>query len=188
MHPHEVLRATGLVESGVREISLLLTDNRTMVDGPRKRKVRSRSGEWVDADDESHSTHHTMNDEQSVTQKRKLSTTMGPRKRTASVDPFQLVSLRISETIPSFRVKLSRTALATMDIHAHLSTNEVMGLLGGHFLEDAGAEKSLDSSGRGVLHVSVAIPCNAVSTGIQVCMHVILIIVDEHIVRNGSCF
>lgn len=41
-----------------------------------------------------------------------------------------------------------------MDVHAHIAKTEIIGMLGGQF-ED------------GKLHVSMAVPCNSISTGMQ---------------------
>ena len=48
------------------------------------------------------------------------------------------------------------SGLLTMDVHAHLSKTEVIGLLGGEYSEE-----------RGVLHVTMAEPCDSISTGMQ---------------------
>ena len=48
------------------------------------------------------------------------------------------------------------SGLLTMDVHAHLSKTEVIGLLGGEY-----------SSERGELHVTMAEPCDSISTGMQ---------------------
>jgi protein MYSM1 len=43
-----------------------------------------------------------------------------------------------------------------MDIHAHISRTEVIGMLGGHF-----------DSATSCLTVSMAVPCKSISTGMQ---------------------
>jgi protein MYSM1 len=48
-----------------------------------------------------------------------------------------------------------------MDIHAHLCTTEVMGMVGG-YLEPAPVPGA-----RAVLHITCALPCDCVSTGFQ---------------------
>ena len=48
------------------------------------------------------------------------------------------------------------SALLVMDVHAHLSKTEVIGLLGGEY-----------SSEEGELHVTTAQPCDSISTGMQ---------------------
>jgi len=58
--------------------------------------------------------------------------------------------------IPPFTLNVSSNALLIVDLHAHLVTTEIIGLLGGHFDEDA---LKLD--------ISVALPCNSLSTSIQ---------------------
>ena len=46
------------------------------------------------------------------------------------------------------------SCLIIMDVHAHVAKTEVIGMLGGHY-----------SDGR--LCVTMAIPCNSISTGMQ---------------------
>ncbi|RUS73833.1 hypothetical protein EGW08_018401 [Elysia chlorotica] len=73
-------------------------------------------------------------------------------------DPFKLVPcLPFSEenTAP-YEIEMFSTALAIMDIHAHISKTEVIGMLGGQFC-----------SQRHRLTVSMAVPCKSMSTGMQ---------------------
>ncbi|XP_068949010.1 deubiquitinase MYSM1-like isoform X2 [Petaurus breviceps papuanus] len=55
-----------------------------------------------------------------------------------------------------FQVQVASEALLIMDLHAHVSMAEVIGLLGGRYLE---SEK--------VIEVCAAEPCNSLSTGLQ---------------------
>lgn len=55
-----------------------------------------------------------------------------------------------------FYVEIHNTALIIMDIHAHVSKTEVIGMLGGCFHGD---EQHLE--------ITMAIPCNSISTGLQ---------------------
>ena len=55
-----------------------------------------------------------------------------------------------------FRLEVFSTALAVMDIHAHISRTEVIGMLGGQF----------DKSSL-CLTISMAVPCKSISTGMQ---------------------
>ena len=51
---------------------------------------------------------------------------------------------------------MSNTAVAVMDVHAHISKTEVIGMLGGEYCSD-----------QGVLDIRMAVPCNSLSTGMQ---------------------
>ena len=53
-------------------------------------------------------------------------------------------------------MKVESCALVTMDVHAHMSKTEVIGLLGGEYSE---------SEAR--LLVTMAVPCDSLSTGMQ---------------------
>lgn len=46
--------------------------------------------------------------------------------------------------------------MVTMDIHAHMSKTEVIGLLGGEYCRDTD-----------VMHITLAVPCESISTGMQ---------------------
>lgn len=48
------------------------------------------------------------------------------------------------------------TALAVMDIHAHISRTEVIGMLGGQYCTQSS-----------LLTISMAVPCKSISTGMQ---------------------
>ena len=57
------------------------------------------------------------------------------RPRPSSYDPFQLIPCRKfpSASAVPFDVYLSPNAVVVMDTHAHMSTSEVIGLLGGKY-------------------------------------------------------
>ena len=55
-----------------------------------------------------------------------------------------------------FRLEVFSTALAVMDIHAHISRTEVIGMLGGQFDKPSSC-----------LTISMAVPCKSISTGMQ---------------------
>ena len=59
-----------------------------------------------------------------------------------------------------FSVKLSIQALVVVDIHSHLCTTEVIGLLGGHF--EPGSNGS-----QATLSIVAAQPCRSQSTSHQ---------------------
>ncbi|KAK6484396.1 histone H2A deubiquitinase MYSM1-like [Huso huso] len=76
----------------------------------------------------------------------------------SSFDPFQLIPCQAfgDEKQEPFQVRVSGEALVVMDMHAHVSMAEVIGLLGGGY-----------SEGERVLEICVAEPCNSLSTGLQ---------------------
>nr|XP_054764139.1 histone H2A deubiquitinase MYSM1-like [Lytechinus pictus] len=73
-------------------------------------------------------------------------------------DPFKLIEChRFSRVLPApFIVKVKGDAIVIMDVHSHLSTTEVIGLLGGYFDPE-----------QGVLDIKIARPCRSISTGMQ---------------------
>ncbi|XP_072173020.1 uncharacterized protein [Diadema setosum] len=78
--------------------------------------------------------------------------------RPPAYDPFKLVQCsQFSTDLPApFSVKISGDVMVTMDLHSHLSTTEVIGLLGGQF--DATTCE---------LDMKMAKPCKSLSTGMQ---------------------
>ncbi|KAI4828763.1 hypothetical protein KUCAC02_022839 [Chaenocephalus aceratus] len=75
-----------------------------------------------------------------------------------SFDPFQLIPCRYfgEDVQEPFQVIVCAETLLIMDMHAHVSRGEVIGLLGGLFNEEDR-----------VLKICAAEPCNSVSTGLQ---------------------
>lgn len=75
-------------------------------------------------------------------------------KSTIFLDPFQLIDCSQYGTHKQapFTIQVSAQVLAMIDIHAHLSNSEVIGLLGGHFDEE-----------RRSLNIIFPIPCVAES-------------------------
>ena len=53
-------------------------------------------------------------------------------------------------------MEVESSALIVMDVHAHISKTEVIGLLGGQYNQEQRA-----------LHITIAQPCNSLSTGMQ---------------------
>ncbi|KAI8509678.1 Myb-like, SWIRM and MPN domains 1 [Branchiostoma belcheri] len=133
---------------------------------PRRQKlVRTAYGDWRDGPEtEGLTIEHVTSDElekpDGEVPQIRPSRPRGPRANlnSFSYDPFKLVPCkRFSEDSPApFSVKIHATALVTIDMHAHISTAEVIGLLGGVFHRDPGA-----------LEVASAEPCNSLSTGMQ---------------------
>ncbi|XP_077463332.1 histone H2A deubiquitinase MYSM1 isoform X2 [Stigmatopora argus] len=123
----------------------------------RKRRVRDTWGNWCDAKDlEGQTYEHLSAEELAMRRQQPKACKMSRHKE--SFDPFQLIPCRCfgKEVQEPFRVIVCAETLLIMDMHAHVSRGEVIGLLGGTFNQ---VEK--------VLKVCVAEPCNSVSTGLQ---------------------
>ncbi|XP_030852850.1 histone H2A deubiquitinase MYSM1 isoform X2 [Strongylocentrotus purpuratus] len=92
----------------------------------------------------------------SVIEKQKKPKSKPPKP--PAYDPFKLIDChKFSSTLPApFSVKVKGDAMVTMDVHSHLSTTEVIGLLGGDF-----------DPVRAILEVRIARPCRSLSTGMQ---------------------
>ena len=120
---------------------------------PRKRKVRDEFGYWTDEKElEGKTIQHTGLREENGTKPQK------PKQIKSGYDPFKLVPCQLfSDDNPApFHVELNKSALIVMDIHAHICKTEVIGMLGGTYCCD-----------QGKLTVSMATPCNSISTGMQ---------------------
>ncbi|KAM4872358.1 deubiquitinase MYSM1 isoform 1-T1 [Thomomys bottae] len=129
----------------------------------RKRRVRDPWGNWCDAKDLEGQTFEHLSDEEFAKRREeekckstKSSKVSRPTK--SSFDPFQLIPCNFfsEEKQEPFQVRVASEALLIMDLHAHVSMAEVIGLLGGRYLE---ADK--------VVEVCAAEPCNSLSTGLQ---------------------
>ncbi|KAM3876110.1 histone H2A deubiquitinase MYSM1 [Diretmus argenteus] len=127
----------------------------------RKRRVRDIWGNWRDARDLEGQTYEHLSAEELALRREEMKKQPKPAKMSrtrGSFDPFQLIPCRsFGEEVPEpFRVIVCAEALLIMDMHAHVSRGEVIGLLGGAF-----------SEGDKVLKICAAEPCNSVSTGLQ---------------------
>ncbi|XP_075803048.1 deubiquitinase MYSM1 isoform X2 [Microtus pennsylvanicus] len=129
----------------------------------RRRRVRDPWGNWCDAKDLEGQTFEHLSAEELA--KRREEEKCKPIKSSkvsklpkSSLDPFQLIPCNFfsEEKQEPFQVKVASEALLIMDLHAHVSMAEVIGLLGGRYSE---AEKTLE--------VCAAEPCNSLSTGLQ---------------------
>ena len=117
---------------------------------PRKRKVRDEFGYWIDEKElEGKTIPHKEDNGPKVAK---------PKQIKLVYDPFKLVPCQLfSEDNPApFHVEVNKSALIVMDIHAHICKTEVIGMLGGRYCCD-----------QGTLTVSMATPCNSISTGMQ---------------------
>uniref|UniRef100_H3CL25 Myb-like, SWIRM and MPN domain-containing protein 1 n=1 Tax=Tetraodon nigroviridis TaxID=99883 RepID=H3CL25_TETNG len=127
----------------------------------RKRRVRDIWGNWCDAKDLEGQTYEHLSAEELARRREEMRKHSKPCKISrfrGSFDPFQLIPCRSfgEEVQEPFRVVVCAETLLILDMHAHVSRSEVIGLLGGVFNEE---EK--------LLKISAAEPCNSVSTGLQ---------------------
>ncbi|XP_012298182.1 deubiquitinase MYSM1 isoform X2 [Aotus nancymaae] len=129
----------------------------------RRRRVRDPWGNWCDAKDLEGQTFEHLSAEELAKRReeekgRPVKSLKVPRPTKSSFDPFQLIPCNFfsEEKQEPFQVKVASEALLIMDLHAHVSMAEVIGLLGGRYSE---ADK--------VVEVCAAEPCNSLSTGLQ---------------------
>ncbi|CAJ1060107.1 histone H2A deubiquitinase MYSM1 [Xyrichtys novacula] len=127
----------------------------------RKRRVRDTWGNWCDPKDLEGQTYEHLSAEELARRREEMKNRPKPCKSSRfreSVDPFQLILCRsFGEDVQEpFQVIVCAETLLIMDMHAHVSRGEVIGLLGGTFNEE-----------KKVLKISAAEPCNSVSTGLQ---------------------
>ncbi|KAL1022490.1 hypothetical protein UPYG_G00028410 [Umbra pygmaea] len=127
----------------------------------RKRRVRDVWGNWRDPKDLEGQTYEHLSAEELALRREDMRKQPKPCKvsrHRGMLDPFQLIPCRAfeEECQEPFQVVACAEALLIMDLHAHVSMGEVIGLLGGAYsLEDK------------VLKIVAAEPCNSVSTGLQ---------------------
>ncbi|XP_064791603.1 histone H2A deubiquitinase MYSM1-like [Oncorhynchus masou masou] len=126
----------------------------------RKRRVRDVWGNWRDAKDLEGQTYEHLSAEE-LALRREMRRPHKPCKvsrHRGLLDPFQLIPCRVfgKERQEPFQVIVCAEALLIMDMHAHVSMGEVIGLLGGSYSEEDN-----------VLKIVAAEPCNSVSTGLQ---------------------
>ncbi|XP_072830437.1 deubiquitinase MYSM1 isoform X2 [Vicugna pacos] len=129
----------------------------------RRRRVRDPWGNWCDAKDLEGQTFEHLSAEELARRREEEKCKPGksskvPRPTKSSFDPFQLIPCSVfsEEKQEPFQVKVASEALLIMDLHAHVSMAEVIGLLGGRYSE-------VDK----IVEVCAAEPCNSLSTGLQ---------------------
>ncbi|XP_032152736.1 histone H2A deubiquitinase MYSM1 isoform X1 [Sapajus apella] len=129
----------------------------------RRRRVRDPWGNWCDAKDLEGQTFEHLSAEELAKRReeekgRPVKSLKVSRPTKSSFDPFQLIPCNFfsEEKQEPFQVKVASEALLIMDLHAHVSMAEVIGLLGGRYSE-------VDK----VVEVCAAEPCNSLSTGLQ---------------------
>lgn len=127
----------------------------------RKRRVRDIWGNWCDAKDLEGQTYEHLSAEELARRRQEMKNMPKPSKMSrfkGSFDPFKLIPCRTfgDDVQEPFQVIVCAETLLIMDMHAHVSRGEVIGLLGGTYNEE---DK--------ILKICVAEPCNSVSTGLQ---------------------
>ncbi|XP_047644849.1 deubiquitinase MYSM1 isoform X4 [Phacochoerus africanus] len=108
----------------------------------RRRRVRDPWGNWCDAKDLEGQTFEHLSAEELARRREEEKCRPGksskvPRPTKSSFDPFQLIPCNFfnEEKQEPFQVKVASEALLIMDLHAHVSMAEVIGLLGGRYSE-----------------------------------------------------
>ncbi|XP_062610291.1 deubiquitinase MYSM1-like, partial [Saccostrea cucullata] len=146
---HAFLECTGAINFGCEQACYNQASKR-----PRKRRIRNEYGQWVD---EKELQGKTIQHQDKVTTKESPGK-VSRSPKVQSLDPFKLIPCQnFSQERPApFYVEIHNTALVIMDIHAHISKTEVIGMLGGCYHDD-------DQH----LEITMAIPCNSISTGLQ---------------------
>ncbi|XP_073090104.1 deubiquitinase MYSM1 isoform X2 [Manis javanica] len=129
----------------------------------RRRRVRDPWGNWCDAKDLEGQTFEHFSAEELARRReeekgKSVKSSKVPRPTKSSFDPFQLIPCNFfsEEKQEPFQVRVASEALLIMDLHAHVSMAEVIGLLGGRYSE-------VDK----IVEVCAAEPCNSLSTGLQ---------------------
>lgn len=123
--------------------------------------MRDIWGNWCDAKDLEGQTYEHLSAEELARRREQMKNMPKPSKITrykGTFDPFKLIPCRMfgDDVQEPFQVIVCAETLLIMDMHAHVSRGEVIGLLGGTYNEE---DK--------ILKISVAEPCNSVSTGLQ---------------------
>ncbi|KAL5015994.1 hypothetical protein ScPMuIL_005583 [Solemya velum] len=118
---------------------------------PRKRRIRDAFGLWVYETEIEGKTIEHKNSEKDVKQRI-------PRQSKSIYDPFKLIPCASfsEERQAPFSVCVMNTVLITIDVHAHISKTEVIGMLGGLYNDE-----------QRQLIINLAVPCESISTGMQ---------------------
>eukprot|EP01133_Synstelium_polycarpum_P001165 gene1165-1335_t len=141
---HSFLEKVGAINFGAKRPS---RTSHGMLNSAHQRKLLANSGEWMDEEDyyfdhhgHDHGARHTNG------------------HATDYLDPFTLIECSNHTTTnpPPFGLSVTINALTTMDVHAHIATTEVIGMLGGKY----------DHEHKHIA-VHLAIPCNSLSSDIQ---------------------
>nr|XP_023418317.1 histone H2A deubiquitinase MYSM1 isoform X4 [Cavia porcellus] len=156
----------------------------------RRRRVRDPWGNWCDAKDLEGQTFEHLSAEELAKREEENSkpakSSKVSRSTKSSFDPFQLIPCSIfsEEKQEPFQVKVASEALLIMDLHAHVSMAEVIGLLGGRYSE---VDKIMESyfSRRGAKFIGIIISPynrnNPLPYSQMTCL-----LISEEISSNGS--
>ncbi|KAI9485156.1 hypothetical protein BDB00DRAFT_851327 [Zychaea mexicana] len=139
-------------------------------DGPRKRKVRNELGEWVDPKElEGRVIEHGKKEITPPSRPKRVIKRPHHHFDGSGYDPFRLVPLEYydDEYPAPFIVDITSDALLIMDFHSHLAHTEIIGLLGGNFVDNEQGGNSSGGGNQKVLKVQSVFPCKSTSTGIQ---------------------
>ncbi|CDQ73504.1 unnamed protein product [Oncorhynchus mykiss] len=112
----------------------------------RKRRVRDVWGNWRDAKDlEGQTYEHLSAEELALRREMRPHKPCKVSRHRGLLDPFQLIPCRVfgKERQEPFQVIVCAEALLIMDMHAHVSMGEVIGLLGGSYSEEDNVLKYL---------------------------------------------
>uniref|UniRef100_A0A673MSH9 Myb-like, SWIRM and MPN domain-containing protein 1 n=1 Tax=Sinocyclocheilus rhinocerous TaxID=307959 RepID=A0A673MSH9_9TELE len=125
----------------------------------RKRRIRDMWGNWCDAKDLEGQTYEHLSAEELAIRREEMKKkgpkpSKLPKQRGNEFHQTYFVCCVLSQE--PYKVIVCAEALVVMDIHAHVSMGEVIGLLGGTYEDE---EK--------VLKICAAEPCNSLSTGLQ---------------------
>ncbi|XP_063408266.1 histone H2A deubiquitinase MYSM1-like [Mytilus trossulus] len=151
---HHVKMATiGVKQKGSRDVLAKGFKLNSM--RPRKRKIKDGYGNWINEDElqgktiehQEHLNDTSYNDKEKIKSSKEVKT---------FYDPFKLIPCEsfTQENPAPIGVEIYNSCLVIMDVHAHVSKTEVIGMLGGQCCG-------------GTLSVTMAIPCNSTSTGMQ---------------------
>lgn len=151
---HDTLERLGLINVGVANPYSDATKKRK--ENLQKKREATQSNSGVN---EGENVRRSQRSRQKPEREEKLPEPKRPKKGPRpKYDPFKLLEcFQFTESNPApFSVSAEADAVALMDLHAHLSSTEVIGLLGGCYQE------SLNT-----LSIHVAKPCKSLSTGMQ---------------------
>ena len=162
---------------------LELLKKMTSTSSGRKRKIRSEEGDWIDPNEiEGRVISHEP--AQPIKEKRKrkvVKKMLDDEDLNTTEDPFRLILLnefddqngeaksgQIDENGDEFelvkapfKVEICTSVILLMDLHSHLHSSEIIGLLGGKFIKIEGELP--------ILRINYGFPCStAHSTGTQV--------------------
>ncbi|XP_069126151.1 deubiquitinase MYSM1-like [Argopecten irradians] len=151
-HPAKVVVA-GPRERFSREAVIQVNLSKLEAMRPRKRRIRDACGHWVDEKElQGKTIEHKDGCNEDYPKPKAY------RFSKSGYDPFKLIPcVPFSDELKSpFSVEVYNLAMITMDMHAHISKTEVIGMLGGQYMEE-----------QGKLVITMAVPCNSTSTGMQ---------------------